>query len=110
MKTVKLGSIGLGKLGYLHAKNIALGIRNAELFAVCDQSEDALHRAKTELGVKHTYTSYDEMLENKELDGIVIVSPSAFHFDHIKKAVNKNLPIFLRKTVGTKFRRGLSNK
>ncbi len=40
------------------------------------------------------------MLENKELDGIVIVSPSAFHFDHIKKAVNKNSSHFCEKPLG----------
>ena len=35
-KTLKIGSVGLGRLGYEHAKNIANYVTGAELTAICD--------------------------------------------------------------------------
>lgn len=36
MKTVKVGSVGLGRLGYEHAKNLATQVPGCELAAICD--------------------------------------------------------------------------
>jgi predicted dehydrogenase len=36
MKKVKIGSVGLGRLGYEHASNLATKIPEAELTAICD--------------------------------------------------------------------------
>ena len=39
MKKVKIGSVGLGRLGYEHACNIANLVPGAELTALCDVDE-----------------------------------------------------------------------
>ncbi|MFQ7688513.1 MAG: Gfo/Idh/MocA family oxidoreductase, partial [Butyricicoccus sp.] len=39
-KTLKIGSIGLGRLGYEHAKNIANYVTGAELTAICDMDAE----------------------------------------------------------------------
>ena len=48
MNKVRIGVIGLGRLGQQHADNIVNKIKNAQLSAVCRVQEDELYRAKKE--------------------------------------------------------------
>ena len=76
MKTVKVGSVGLGRLGYEHAKNLATQVPGCGLAAICDVDANRVKEVAAELGVPNTYTDFEEMCKNPELDAIVIVSPS----------------------------------
>ena len=42
MKKIKVGIVGLGRLGKEYARNIAFKIKDAELVAACSLSEDEL--------------------------------------------------------------------
>lgn len=67
MKTIKVGIAGLGRLGKVHANNIAFKIPNAQLTAACSIMPAELEYAKTELGVTDVYTDFREMLEKLTL-------------------------------------------
>ena len=45
MESVKIGSVGLGRLGYEHAKNLAASIPGCVLHAICnvDTSLSLIH-------------------------------------------------------------------
>ena len=88
MKTVKVGSVGLGRLGYEHAKNLATQVPGCELAAICDVDANRVKEVAAELGVPNTYTDFEEMCKNPELDAIVIVSPSFLHCQQIEIAMN----------------------
>ena len=79
MNKVKIGVVGLGRLGYQHADNIVNHVRNAQLSTVCSVHEDELDRAKKEWGLDQCYTDYNEMLAQAGLDAVAIVSPSNLH-------------------------------
>lgn len=49
MKTVKIGSIGLGRLGYEHASNIATCVPGAELTAICDVDKAQVEKCRRNL-------------------------------------------------------------
>nr|WP_263314164.1 Gfo/Idh/MocA family oxidoreductase [Mammaliicoccus sp. Marseille-Q6498] len=100
MATIKIGQVGLGRLGKVHASNIVNHVNGAELYAVASVVEQELDYAREELGVAHCYTSYTEMIENKELDAVVIVSPSGFHAVQITQALDKGLHVFSEKPIG----------
>lgn len=51
MKKVKVGIAGLGRLGKVHAHNLAYKIPNAMLKAACSIVPEELEYAKKELGV-----------------------------------------------------------
>jgi len=55
MNTIRVGVVGLGRLGYTHAENITT-TKNAELVAVCSPLEEELSRAQKEWGVTHCFT------------------------------------------------------
>ena len=99
MKTVKVGSVGLGRLGYEHAKNLATQVPGCELAAICDVDENRVKEVAAELGVPYTYTDFEEMCRNPELDAIVIVSPSFLHCQQIEIAMNNGKHVFCEKPV-----------
>ena len=97
MKTVKVGSVGLGRLGYEHAKNLATQVPGCELAAICDVDANRVKEVAAELGVPNTYTDFEEMCKNPELDAIVIVSPSFLHCQQIEIAMNNGKHVFCEK-------------
>ena len=79
MDKVKLGIIGLGRLGRKHAENIHYKIPNAELRAVCSIVEEELDSVGKEMSPKYRTQNYMEIIENEDLDAIVIASSSKAH-------------------------------
>ena len=79
MEKVKLGIVGLGRLGRNHARNICFGIPEAELAAVCSAVPAELDEVCAEMHPRWRYDDYREMFQNKELDGVVIASNSQVH-------------------------------
>ena len=71
-KKIKLGIIGLGRLGLEHAKNIHYNIPGAELYAACSVVEKELETAKELFNPPVITKDYNELFSNKNLDGIVI--------------------------------------
>lgn len=101
MKKIKIGAVGLGRLGYRHAENIAFKIPNAELIALCDLNEEKLNATCEAWQVPNAYTSYEEMIKNKELDAVVLTSPSHLHTSQIAAALEAGLHVFSEKPLGT---------
>lgn len=101
MNFVRIGSVGLGRLGAQHAENIATKIPNARLTALCDVDAKHLKEEAARLHVKNTYTDFDAMLECDEIDAVSIVSPSALHPSQITKALAKGKHVFSEKPLGT---------
>lgn len=100
MNNVRVGIVGLGRLGKVHATNIAKYTPGAELYAACSFVDEELEFAKNELGVKETYKTFEEMVENSNLDAVCIVSPSGFHPSQIRLAMEKGLHVFSEKPIG----------
>ena len=100
MKKIKIGSVGLGRLGIRHAENIASKIQNAELTALCDLNREMLEKTADRLNVNHRYTDFSEMITLEGLDAVVIVSPSALHTKQISQALDAGLHVFSEKPLG----------
>lgn len=100
MKKVRIGSVGLGRLGLAHTENIANRIRNAELAAICDVDQKKLTETADRLGVANRYTSFEEIIAQKDLDAIVLVSPSGLHTKQISAALDAGKHIFSEKPLG----------
>ncbi|MBI0577804.1 Gfo/Idh/MocA family oxidoreductase [Neobacillus cucumis] len=100
MNRVKVGIVGLGRLGRHHAENLAFRIPNCELLAVCSVIPEEVEEVQKEWNIPYAYTNYDEMLKNKDLDAIFIASPSGFHCEQIEKALNAGFHVFSEKPLG----------
>jgi predicted dehydrogenase len=95
-RRVPLGVIGFGKLGSVHARNIAESSR-AKLVAVCDVDESACERAES-YGIP-AIRDLDEFL-SLSLQGVVIASITPMHTAHIQAAARAGKAIFTEKPVG----------
>jgi len=100
IKKIKIGSVGLGRLGLKHAENIATKLLHTELTALCDLDEVKLKETADRLDVPFRFTSFDEMLLLEELDAVVIVSPSGLHTSQISKALAAGKHVFSEKPLG----------
>ena len=100
MKAVKIGSVGLGRLGYEHARNLANLIPGCVLQAVCDMDEPRLRAVAEELNVPRAYTNFAQMCEAPEVEGIVIVSPFFLHVEQIRLAMEHGKHVFCEKPLG----------
>ncbi len=101
MKTVRIGSVGLGRLGYEHAKNIATQIPGTELAAICDVNAEQAQKVADELGVERVYTDFEEMCADPTIDAIAIVTPSFLHTTQIEIAMKHGKHVFCEKPLGT---------
>ncbi|MDR3334791.1 MAG: inositol 2-dehydrogenase [Treponema sp.] len=100
MNKVRIGSVGLGRLGLRHAENIASRMRNAELLALCDVDKSKLDQTADRLGVKHRFTTFEELIACKDIDAVVLVSPSALHTRQIAAALDAGKHVFSEKPLG----------
>ena len=100
MKKVKIGIVGLGRLGRKHAENIAFRVPNAELTAVCSIVKSEVDEVQRAWDIKYGYYSFDEMLGNKELDAIFISSSSGEHCRQIEAALDAGFHVFSEKPLG----------
>lgn len=97
MPKLNLGLIGLGYIGKSHFKN-ALRLANADLVAVADVSKRALRTAKKS-GVKKTYTDYEQLLKDPNVDAVIIALPTHLHLDCAIKAAEAKKHILLEKPI-----------
>ena len=100
MEKLRIGIAGLGRLGKVHAGNIANKIPNAELTAACSIVPAELEYAKNNLGVTDVYTDYREMLAKADIDAVAIVTTSSEHCWQIEAALDAGKHVFSEKPLG----------
>jgi len=95
MDTLKIGVIGLGHLGSLHAKMLAQA-DGAVLTAVFDtDSEKAT--AVAESYDTRVAADYNDLLDS--VDALSIATPTSTHFDIASEAIRRGKPVFLEKPI-----------
>lgn len=92
---IRLAVVGLGKMGLSHHAMINAHPR-VHVAAVCDATGYVLDVLNKYTGVP-TYTDFDLMLQEVELDAIIIATPSSLHSKMVKAALDKNLHVFCEK-------------
>jgi predicted dehydrogenase len=74
--------------------------------AVSDKSKNALSKARS-LGIKNTYTDYQELLKrSKNVDAVIISLPNSLHLESIQLAVEAGLDIFIEKPLAINVNEG----
>ena len=97
MNEVGLGIIGLGYVGNIHLGH-SLKLANTRLVAVSDLSKNALSKARS-AGIKKTFTNYQELLRQPDVDAVIIALPTHFHLKCATEAAEAKKQIFLEKPI-----------
>jgi myo-inositol 2-dehydrogenase/D-chiro-inositol 1-dehydrogenase len=100
MKMIRFGMVGLGRLGYRHAENIAFRTPGVELAAVCSVVPQELERASRDFAGAARYSDYGAMLKDKSLNAIFLCTPSGLHVAQIEAGLKAGLHVFSEKPLG----------
>ena len=99
MKKLKVGIIGAGRIGQVHAKSITYHIPQAEIVAISDIYVDGAKKVAEELGIPNYYQDYHEILNNPEIEAVLICSSTDTHADIACEAAQAGKHIFCEKPV-----------
>ena len=94
--TVRFGLLGAGRIGKVHAKAISAD-GNAELVAVADAFPAAATAIATQYGC--AIRSIEEILASKDIDAVVICTPTDTHADLIEAFARAGKAIFCEKPI-----------
>ena len=94
---LRIGVIGVGRIGRMHAELIAHQVPGAALAAVYDASEQAVRDVAAELGVPAAATA--EEIFDSDLDAVAICSSSDTHVDLLIAAARAGKAVFCEKPV-----------
>ena len=99
MEKLKVGIIGAGRIGQVHAKSITYHIPQAEIVAISDIYVDGAKKVAQELGIPNYYEDYHEILNNPEINAVLICSSTDTHADIAVEAAKAGKNIFCEKPV-----------
>jgi scyllo-inositol 2-dehydrogenase (NAD+) len=97
MAKLGVGVVGVGRMGRRHAENLSSRIPEAKLVAVADTDIGAVRRLATDLGIEHCHESVEALVACKDVDAVVIASPSKFHLSAVQTAATAGKHIFCEK-------------
>lgn len=92
---VRAAIVGLGKMGLSHHA-LVNAHPDVELAAVCDSSSYVLSILKKYTGVP-TFSDFDAMLADVDLDAVFIATPSRTHAQMVRKALSRDINVFCEK-------------
>lgn len=93
---LRVGLAGLGRMGRIHAANLAWHCPSAELTAVTDADASAAAAVGAELGVP-VVPDFDALLA--EVDAVAIATPTGTHAELVTRAAAAGRAVFCEKPV-----------
>jgi len=96
MRKIRIGVVGLGRLGSIHAK-IYSTLENVELAGICDSNENIARNTAETLKTNWS-CDYKKLLDNN-LDAVSIVTPTAFHYETAKFFLQNKIHVLIEKPI-----------
>ncbi|WP_437922182.1 inositol 2-dehydrogenase [Sphingobacterium sp. LRF_L2] len=87
---LRIGIIGLGRIGKIHYNNIMQRLPEAEVTQVAELRRDGL---PTDL----PFVEIDELIDNPDIDAVIICSPTDTHADFVERCARAGKNVFCEK-------------
>jgi predicted dehydrogenase len=100
MKRVKYGVIGLGWFGQKHCEALA-ALPNVKLHSLCTRNPTRLAELATSFEVQNTYTDYQQMLADPELEAVSIVTMWDKHLQPTVAALEAGKHVLVEKPLAS---------
>lgn len=97
-RPLRLGFLGTGWIGR-HRMKAMLDTGLVEVSAMADTSAEAIRAAREAAPGADVSPSFDALLD-RDLDGVVIATPSAMHAEQAIRAFDRGLAVFCQKPLG----------
>lgn len=101
MKEIRIGLLGLGRIGRLHAANLVRSVPGARLVAAADPylNEEGIVFGEN-LGIQRMSQNEEDLFAASDINAVFICSPTATHPDFICRAATAGKHIFCEKPIG----------
>ncbi|HML47120.1 MAG TPA: inositol 2-dehydrogenase [Clostridia bacterium] len=99
MNKLRIGIIGAGRIGTVHARSITYHIPQAQVVCVSDIAKDRAKALAAELGIPNFTDDYREILADPDVDAVLVCSPTDTHADITIEAARAGKHIFCEKPV-----------
>lgn len=96
-RRLKVGLLGLGRLGQIYARQLATAIPQVKLVAVSDPVAGRAREAAEKFSVPRWYARPEELLDDREVQAVVISSPTLTHCEQVEAAAGRGKAIFCEK-------------
>ena len=92
-----VGLIGLGRLGRVYARDLAARIPETRVSAFCDIAPATLEAVADELGVARRHLVAADLINDRDVEAVVIATPTGTHRDIAIMALKAGKPTFCEK-------------
>jgi len=100
---VGVGVIGVGGISsHVHLPGLRL-TPQAEIVALCDSDNERLQQRAKEYEVSHTFSAYEELLQDPAVDAVVIATPTLFHAPIALAAIAAGKHVLVEKQLGMSY-------
>ncbi len=96
---LRIGIIGAGRIGKVHAETAAFELPEAEVVSITDLNQDAAAELATRCGVGTVTASSGELLADPNVDAVFICSSTDTHAELIVEAARVGKHIFCEKPI-----------
>ena len=102
MSKIRLGIIGFGNIGAIHATNVCEGkCPDFALTAIADTSQERLQWAKEKYGSEIScFDSVDELLDSGLVDACIVATPHYTHADNAIACMRRGIHVLVEKPAG----------
>src|SRR5262245_40115317 len=94
---LKVGVIGLGRLGSVYVRDLAGRIPETTVVAVADTDRALADRIAEQFGVPKAYGSAQDLIDDRNVDALVVVTPTHTHREIVVAAAESRKPAFCEK-------------
>lgn len=98
-QVLKIGLIGAGRIGRMHARNLTTYIPSAELVMVADVFEENARQCANRYAIPFATSDYHNILERPDIEAVVICSSTDTHARIIEEAAQAGKHIFCEKPI-----------
>jgi myo-inositol 2-dehydrogenase/D-chiro-inositol 1-dehydrogenase len=99
MQRLRIGIIGAGRIGRVHAETIAFGLPEAQIGSITDINSDAAREVAGRCGIAKVANSSRDVLADEDLDAVLICSPTDTHAALISEAARAGKHVFCEKPI-----------
>ena len=96
---IRVGVIGAGRIGKLHAEHLATRIPGTELAAIADVNITTAQSTAAQFNVPVAVSDYHALLDNPAIEAVVICSTADTHAQIIQDAAAAGKHIFCEKPI-----------
>ncbi|MBU0473717.1 MAG: inositol 2-dehydrogenase [Bacteroidetes bacterium] len=99
MKNIKIGIIGAGRIGKVHAESIAYKLPQVKIKTIADINVDEAKLVAKQFNIPKYTIDYKEIINDSEIEAVIICSPTNTHSKIIIDAAKKGKHIFCEKPI-----------